>query len=29
MATGYCEVEGINYVEGVDFSADVLYVASQ
>ena len=28
MAQGYCDVEGINYVEGVDFSADILYVAS-
>lgn len=28
MAQGYCEVEGINYVEGVDFNADILYVAS-
>lgn len=28
MATGICEVEGINYVEGIDTSADILYIAN-
>jgi len=28
MATGICEVEGIDYVEGIDTSADVLYIAN-
>jgi len=28
MATGFCEVYNINYVEGIDTSADVLYIAN-
>lgn len=28
MATGFCNVQKINYVEGIDYSADVLYIAN-
>ena len=28
MATGFCEVQNINYVEGIDYSADILYIAN-